>query len=356
MVCMKRILKIGDKIYSQSLQHFTSSYLKGFPQREQFLFKYLKREIKFDFFRHRVIHNISDILKETLRLNEFLEKNNYDYIFIDNPFSALIIESNVKTPIIFDCIDWYDEMYLKEFGINEGYYLLRCGFMEILERANKVIAQSPIILQALINWGLKTKNFVVIPNGFEKDLFYPYPENINNRFKEKLSRKYNIDLKSKKILVYTGKLSKWYENIKIIIEAVNENQIFFIVGDGPLLKEIQKQKNIIKCGAVNLSEVPKYSNIADVLVFPVDIDCSPIVVSEYLAVGNPIVMGKGRMEWLLKDGKSGFMVDNNVYSWRKGISSAIKNKARIKQFNLKLSRNLNWEYLAKKMINFINQN
>lgn len=353
---MKRILKVGDKIYSQSLQHFAPTYLKGFPQRGQFLFKYLKNEIKFDFFRHGVIRNIADVIKEVKKLSDYLAKNIYDDILIDNPFSALIIESKIKTPIIFDCIDWYDEMYLKEFGINEGYYLLRSGYLEILARAEKVIAQSPVILKSMINWGLKTKNYTVIPNGYEKNLFYPYPESQNEKFKKELSRKYKTDLTNKKLIVYTGKLGKWYENIKIIIKAIDKDQVFLIVGDGPLLRQIHDQKNVIKCGAVELSEVPKYTNIADVLVFPVDIDCSPIVISEYLAVGKPIVMGKGRMEWLLKDGKSGCMVDNNASSWRQGILSAVKNKKRVKEYNLKLSKNLDWEYLAKKMINFINTN
>lgn len=355
MVYMKRVLKVGDKIYSQSLQHFSATYWKNFPQREQFLLQHLKDKINFDFFRHEVIHSIDDILKESKRLTKFLKDKDFDFLFVDNPFSALIIESNVKIPIIFDCIDWYDEMYLKEYGVDKSYYLLRVGLLEILERANKVIAQSPVILESLKQWGLKTKDYIVIPNGFEQDLFYPFPEKDNSRFKEKLSKKYKLNLKGKKIVVYTGKLSKWYENIKIIAEAIEEGQVFFIVGDGPLLKEIPNRTNIIKVGAVPLSEVPKYTNIADVLVFPVDVDCSPIAISEYLAVGKPIVMGKGRMEWLLKNGKTGYMVDNNVYAWRKGILSAIENKTITKSFNLKLSKNLSWDYLAQKMVNFINK-
>ncbi|MBU1322976.1 glycosyltransferase [Patescibacteria group bacterium] len=352
---MKRVLKVGDKIYSQSLQHFVPSYLQGFPQREQFLLKHMKDKIKFDFSRHKVIHNVADVIRESKRLTKLLEGNSFDFIFVDNPFSALIIENTIKIPIIFDCIDWYDEMYLKEYGVDKSYYLLRVGLLEVLERASKVIVQSPIILESLKHWGLKTKDYTVIPNGFEKELFYPYPEKKNRRFKEKLSKKYKLDFKGKKIVVYTGKLSKWYENIKIIAEAIEDNQIFFVVGDGPLLNEIPNRANIIKVGAVLLSEVPKYTNIADVLVFPVDVDCSPIAISEYLAVGKPIVMGKGRMEWLLRNGRTGYMVDNNVNAWKKGILSAIQNKTRIKSFNLKLSKNLNWDYLAQKMVNFINK-
>ena len=279
----------------------------------------------------------------------------YSPILIDNPFSILILEKSVKTPIIFDCIDWYDEMYLKEFGVDKGYYLLRFAFLDLLKRADKVVAQSPVILESLKKWGLKTKDYIVIPNGYDKNIFHPYSKATNDNFKSLLSRKFGINLNGKKVIVYTGKLSPWYENIKIIAEAIEGNQVFLIVGDGPLLKEIPDRPNIIKCGAVTLSEVSRYTNIADVLVFPVDVDCSPIVVSEYLAVGKPIVMGKGRMEWLLKDGKTGYLVDNHIYGWKKGIQSALVNKSKIGKYNLKLSKDFDWDSLAKKFLGFLSK-
>jgi len=350
---MKGVLKIGDRIYTQSLQHFAPSYLRGFPQREQFLLEHVK-DIKFNFFKHKILGDIGDVLKERERLNKYLKDKKFDYLMVDNPFSSLIIDQNIKTPILFDCIDWYDEMYLKEFGIDKRYYLLRYGFLDLLQRAKKVIAQSPVILEALNAWGLKTAEAIVIPNGYDANIFYPYQRSRIAELKKQFEKKHGISLNGKKIVVYTGKLGAWYENIKTIAKAIADNQIFFIVGDGPILKEIPDQPNIIKCGPVNLAEVPNYTNIADVLVFPVDVDCSPIVISEYLAVGKPIVMGRGRMEWLLRDGKSGCMVDNNIYAWQLGIEKAIKMKQSCKINNLKLAKDLSWQILSKKFSDFLN--
>lgn len=350
---MKNILKIGDRVYTQSLQHFAPSYLRGFPQREQFLLEHVK-DIKFSFFRHVVLNDIGDVLKEREKLNEYLKDKNFDYLMVDNPFSSLIIDQDIKTPILFDCIDWYDEMYLKEFGIDKRYYLLRYGFLDLLQRAKKVIAQSPVILEALDSWGLKTTETIVIPNGYDAKIFYPCSRSKIVELKSQFEKKYKVELKRKKIIVYTGKLGVWYENIKMIAGAIEDNQIFFIVGDGPILKEIPDQPNIIKCGPVNLAEVPNYTNVADVLVFPVDVDCSPIVISEYLAVGKPIVMGRGRMEWLLKDDKSGYMVDNNIYAWRLGIEKAIRMNQSCKNNNLKLAKDLSWQKLSKKFSDFLN--
>lgn len=172
---MKRVLKVGDRIYALSLQNFNDSYLSGFPQREQHLVKHSKN-VHFAFFKHELLNDIETITNESARLNLFLKDKEFDYVMIDNPLSMLIIGKDIKIPVLFDCIDWYDEMYLKEFGINKRYYLLRFGFLKALERVDRVVCQSPVILDALKRWGLKTKKYKVIPNGYDANLFYPYTE------------------------------------------------------------------------------------------------------------------------------------------------------------------------------------
>lgn len=349
---MKRILKVGDRIYALSLQNFNDSYLSGFPQREQHLVKHSKN-VHFVFFKHEVLNDIETITNERARLNLFLKNNEFDYVMIDNPLSMLIIGKDIKIPVLFDCIDWYDEMYLKEFGINKRYYLLRFGFLEALERVDRVVCQSPVILDALKRWGLKTKKYKVIPNGYDANLFYPYTETRIKELKDEFENKYKISTKNKTLVVYAGKVGTWYDQLLTISEAIDENQIFVIVGDGPLLKDVPEKESIIKCGAVKLSEVPNYTNISDILVFPVSEDCSPIVISEYLAVGKPIVMPKGRMEWLLKNGKTVVMVDKNVLSWKLGIRKSLQIKNRVRKNNLKLAKGLSWQVLSASFYDFL---
>lgn len=353
MVYMKKLLKIGDKIYAQSLQRTAASYFGGFPQREQFLFQHLEDKCHISFFRHPLFNNLSDVFIHQQRLKKAVIFQNPDYLLIDNPLSMLLLDQNIETPVIFDCIDWYDEMYLKEFGVDARYYLLRYGLLKLLQKAAKVTAQSPVILDFLQRWGLKTRDICVIPNGFDSRLFYPYNQTKIRKLKRKFSKDYRCDLTRKEIIVYTGKLSAWYQDIELIISAIDESQVFFIVGDGPLLAQLPDRPNIIKTGPVPLAQVPDYTNIADAAVFPVAIDCSPIAVSEYLAVGKPIVMGKGRMEWLLKDGVNGSMVNGNTVAWKRGLAYAVKNKKRISKTNLKLSRSLSWDKLADNFLAFI---
>jgi len=350
---MKKLLKIGDKVYAQSIQHFFPSYIQGFPQREQFLLQHLVGKCEIEFFRHAVINELSDVCSEQKKLKKHLDKHSYDYILIDNPLSMLLVDNEVNIPIIFDCIDWYEEMYLKEFGENRRYFLLKYGLDSIIEKATKVTAQSPVILDSLKKRGLKTDKTCVIPNGYDEKIFYPYSVHKIALLKENFSKQYNVDLINKKIIVYTGKLSSWYEDIKLIISSLSKDQILFIVGDGPLLADIPNNSLIIKTGAVPLLDVPKYTNIADVLVFPVSVDCSPIAVSEYLAVGKPIVMGKGRIEWLLKDGVNGCLVDRNTDSWKKGLTRAFKERGAMGKNNLRLSSHLSWEEASSSFASFL---
>lgn len=351
---MKNILKVGDRIYALSLQNFNKSYLSGFPQREQYLAKHAKN-INFTFFKHELLNGIEAIIQERTRLNLFLKDKLFDYVMIDNPLSMLIIGKDIKIPVLFDCIDWYDEMYLKEFGINKRYYLLRHGFLEALERVDRVVCQSSVILDALKRWGLKTKKYKVIPNGYDDNLFYSYTEKRIKELKYEFEKKYKISTKNKTLVVYTGKVGTWYDQLLTISEAIDENQIFVIVGDGPLLKDITNKENIIKCGAVKLHEVPNFTNMSDVLVFPVSEDCSPIAISEYLAVGKPIVMPHGRMRWLLKDKINAIFVEKTISGWKNGIQLVLKKGSRVNKDNIKLAQKLSWQLLSKQFSKFLNR-
>lgn len=346
-----KVLKIGDPVYSQSFRSLAPARIDVFPQREQFLLENA-HEITFDVFHHRAIQSVEDVALERVRFTDFIKTNRFDAVMVDNPLSALVI-GEAGLPIIFDCIDWYDEVYLKEFGIDKCYYLLRYGLLDLCERAQKVIAQSPVILSALKSWGLRTDKTLVIPNGFDDSLFYPRSSEEISKARQRIAQRHNVQLEGKTLVVFTGRLSPWYEAIGFIAEAISDSQVFFVVGDGPVLQQIPDKPNVVKCGALPRSEVPIYTTSADVLVFPADHDCSPIVVSEYLALGKPIVMPKGRISWLLKDGVSGALVDNNIYGWKRGIERARQTTESAREANLRLAGDLSWRVLGEKFSNFV---
>ena len=128
---------------------------------------------------------------------------------------------------------------------------------------------------------------MTIFKGFKKIFFNnkkrdEYIERQIKELRNEFEQKYKVSIKNKTLIVYIGKVGAWYDQLLTISEAIDESHIFIIVGDGPLLNKIPKKKNIIKCGREDLKNIPKYINIADILVFPVGEDCSPIAISEYL--------------------------------------------------------------------------
>ena len=114
-----------------------------------------------------------------------------------------MIDGALKISIIFDCIDWYDEMYVKEHGVDSRYYLLQHAYLELLKRASKVIAQSPVILRTLFTWGLQTKKAMVIPNGYDERYFFPYSIQKVAQLKNSLHRN-SVLIFRIKILLYTA--------------------------------------------------------------------------------------------------------------------------------------------------------
>lgn len=348
---MKRLLKIGEKIYAQSLQENHTSYSFTFPQRSSLLLHFIT-SFKIEYFSHGTIRSTEDITNERKKLLKILSAKKYDYLLIDNPLSIFTIPKDSKVPIAFDCIDWYEEMYEKEFGRDTGYILLQKGMRETLKRANKIIVQSPVLKKEIEKRGTNAQ-LAIVPNGYDPFVFKPFAKSQIQTVKKRISNAYNLSLNGKSIIVYTGKLGKWYNDVKLIAKAITKRQIFLIVGDGPIRPEIKTSSNVVCVGAVTQAEVPEFTNIADVLVFPVASDCSPIAISEYLAVGKPIVMARGRMNWLLSDRKTGSLVENTVKDWQAGIARALTMEKACFDYNIRLGKNLTWQLLASKFSSFL---
>ena len=64
-------------------------------------------------------------------------------------------------------------------------------------------------------------------------------------------------------------------------------------------------------------------------------------------------MERGRMEWLLKDGITGSMVDNNPYAWRRGFEQAYAHRQAIGKYNGELAKTLSWDTLARQFSAFL---
>jgi glycosyltransferase involved in cell wall biosynthesis len=344
-----KIVYIGDEIYTSSFATVDSSYFEGFPQRRQYFFReFADLEVEIQTFFHQPISSIEDAVDVRLKFERERMKK-VDYFLIDNPLSIFAIPKQFGVPIIFDNIDWYLEYYLQEKKYDKGYSLLTYAMLETLERCDLMMGQSPVIIEQAKKWGLKTDKILVLPNGFRSEIFSPIRDQEESRRKT-IFGDYNFEYTNQQVFVFAGKLNRWYADIINVAQAVEDDQVLAIVGEGPLRNEIPKKKNVILTGRLDLEEVSAFMNIADVCAFPSTPDCSPIAVSEYFGCGRGVITGRGRIEWLVKDGVNGVCVDATSYGWKRGLRRAYELKDKLAEGALKSSEGLSWKELSKKAL------
>ncbi len=148
----------------------------------------------------------------------------------------------------------------------------------------------------------------VIPGGVDLSQF---PEKMDTT---EIDKKYG--LKGKKVIMFSGKLTK-YKGVRYLIQAAkNIDGTIIIVGDGPQRPELEtikknlKISNVLFLGYINNHALIKLYYRADVCVVPSIWD-EPLglVVLEAMATKTAVVVTrKGGIPLMVKDGVNGFFV------------------------------------------------
>ncbi|MCX7654204.1 MAG: glycosyltransferase [Fervidobacterium sp.] len=144
-------------------------------------------------------------------------------------------------------------------------------YISVLEEASKVIFVSNRLLETAKSYGYSGKNSVIIPNGFDSDIFFP-------RNKDEVRQELNIFIPKTKYVGYVGGLKyvkradKLPEIFYQIATKIPETK-FIIVGDGELRKLVQKKisklgLNVLFTGRIPQTEVAKYMSAMDVMILP----------------------------------------------------------------------------------------
>lgn len=134
---------------------------------------------------------------------------------------------------------------------------------------------------------------VTILNGYDEKKFYRKRYN-----KTKVLRELGINKKYKKIVCFSGRLTK-NKGIDLLLQAAtiyeNEDILTLIAGDGEeyknlnQLKEELKLKNVIFVGHKDADTLRKIYNISDVCAVPSRQEAFGLVALEAMACGTPVV-------------------------------------------------------------------
>jgi len=229
-----------------------------------------------------------------------------------NLFKKYIETNNIEFDLIHAHFTWpsgYAGAKLKErFGVPlvitaHGYDVydvpFRCKswFDKIkfaLDSADHIITVSKSNFQVLTEkLDVSIGKLSVISNGFDSKLFRPM-----DKFEARLKLGIPQD---KKVLLNVANLVP-VKGQKYLIESmkkiarVEDNVVLYIIGDGPLRKELETQIRRLNLegtvrivGARPHSEIPLWMNAADLFVLPSLSEGNPTVMFEALGVGLPFV-------------------------------------------------------------------
>ncbi|PHJ14576.1 glycosyl transferase group 1 [Fervidobacterium sp. SC_NGM5_G05] len=163
-------------------------------------------------------------------------------------------------------------------------------YVKVLEKASANIFVSNAILEKAKSYGYSGKNAVVIPNGYDQEVFKPFD-------KESVRKELGIYKKGYKYIGFVGNLLPIKRADKLgeifnLISKVYPNTYFIVVGDGPLREEIKKETeglNIIFTGGLPQQEVAKWMNAMDVMILPSRQEGFGAVAIEAQACGTCVV-------------------------------------------------------------------
>lgn len=153
-----------------------------------------------------------------------------------------------------------------------------------------------------------TRQMRVVPGGIDVDLFLAQMDT------KEVDKKYKLS--GQKVVLFSGKLTK-YKGVKYLIQAARKiNGLIVIVGDGPERANLEalvqnlKLENVRFLGYIGNHNLINLYYRADVCVVPSVWD-EPLglVVLEAMATKTPVVVTrKGGIPLMVKDGFNGFFV------------------------------------------------
>jgi len=323
----------------------------GFVPKDTFLVKVLKNLL-----RKKTIFNFFDSSYEVNGINYKYEKFNHTLIDVFNSKVLNRKHSNIKyceelENKLFDKVkdERFDLVHTHALGNLPGAlmgkllseklgipHIVTCHmgdikleipslkeiYIDVLENAAKVIFVSNALLNKAKFYGYSDKNSVVIPNGFEPDIFKPLD-------KEKIKKDLRLD---KKIVGFVGRLTrvKRADKLPEIFSYISSmyDAEFLVVGDGELREDIEREckKRRLKVkfvGVVPHEKLAYYMNAMDVMILPSRKESFGTVIIESQGCGVAVVgSSNGGIPEAIGDG--GIVVEEGENFEKRFAQSVVK--------------------------------
>jgi glycosyltransferase involved in cell wall biosynthesis len=304
-----------------------------------------------------VKRNIFDVLFKTvspIRMFKILDKSldllKYDFVIAHiayrEGYVANLIKNKYNIPYV---------LFLHGSDIHtnpmKNKKIKECT-LKALEGADKCIFVSKKLLEQAKDLGFTGNHSIVIPNGFDPEIFY---------YEDKFEKKKELDFKSNKLVGFVGNLTD-IKNVDLLpdifLNIVNEyeNVEFVVVGDGDkkdFLHNNFKNKGlkVNMTGFLEQKEVSDYMKAMDVLILPSKNEGWPCVIIEAQACGTyTIGSNKGGIPEAIGDvGKTFELNEDFIFNISSNIVNILNIGYDVKKI-LNRVKNYTWDNLVDKEI------
>lgn len=218
----------------------------------------------------------------------------------------------------------YAKLFKKKFILWNGTTLLseekKFTLSQPLKRlfirsADRYITYGSKATEYLISYGAKKEDIVTGYNTVDTKRF----ENQVKAFRDSnayYTFRASYAEANERIFLYVGRLIS-YKGMSLVLQSIDPSIPCIIVGDGPEKKELEEivasrgLTKVVFAGHVAYDELYKFYAIADIFIFPTQLEPWGLVVNEALAAGLPVLTTRhcGAGYDLIRDGKNGEIVD-----------------------------------------------
>ena len=198
-----------------------------------------------------------------------------------------------------------------------------------LKRADRVVAVSQALADAIEGLGIAKGKIAVIPNGVDCSKFFLEPQDEARK---------KVGLRSGKSLLSIGHLTRnkgfdlLLHALKILIDRRKEDNLqLVIIGEGPMQGELEQlvvslglHERVRIVGAMPHHQLRAWYNAADVFCLASDREGWPNVVVESLACGTPVVATKaGGIPEIVNASHLGILTERNPHALARAIGEAL---------------------------------
>ena len=241
-----------------------------------------------------------------------LQKGEYTHVHVSTPSAlgimALLVGKLLGLSVSFTFhtdVPSYALIYTKSKDTEEllwKAFAIGCGLCD------KVFVPSMHYARSLARAGVDPSLIKVFKRGVDSNLFNP-----NKADPSFWKRLLGID-PNRKVILYVGRVSK-EKNLETItyLAKVFPEEVFVIVGDGPYMEELKKNKpkNVFLTGYMKGEDLAKAYASSYLFLFPSETETYGQVVLEAMASGLPVIVSsKGAAHEHVEDGLTGFIANS----------------------------------------------